>query len=138
MFNLRKLVQSSLSSDSELQELAAPNELVVFQRTGLEETVPPKTRPFILHTLGMTTPSGIRAIRAHNQYLTIWVHDDTGDYFRIDSIHARVKLVLEGLEPREQFYEMRMLDRSPDLSDLGLDTNVRYATYLVALSPGGL
>lgn len=138
MIDLRKKIYQLLTTDPDLEALAAPSELVVAQRSGLEETEPPKTRPFIIYNFGTTVPSGPSAVRAHNQYVQIWVHDTVGDYHRIDEMLGRIKVLMENAPAEEEFYEFRLLDLSPDLNDTGIDTNTRFAVFQAALSPGGL
>lgn len=138
MLDLRKKVFKLMAEDDELLAVVAPAELVVVQRSGFVDTAPTHVRPFIVYNFGISHPSGPSVLRAHNQYVQVWVHDRTGDYYRIDKMLDRIKVVLEAAEPEAEFYEFRMLDRSPDLSDTGLDTNVRYAVFQAAMSPGGL
>lgn len=138
MFDLRKKVYQLMVTDPVLQELSAPNELAVFQRSGNEQSEPPKTRPFVIYNLGITTPSGPSALRAHNRYVQVWVHDDPGDYHRIDQMLARIKEVFEAAPQEAEFYELRLVNDSPDLNDTGLDTIVKFAVFQAALSPGGI
>lgn len=70
--------------------------------------------------------------------MQVWIHDEPGDYHRIDQMLQRIKVVFEAAEAEDEFLELRQIDRSPDFNDLGLNTIVKYATFQAAVSPGGL
>ena len=127
MIDLRKVIFGALKGDPELQALVGDR---IFQRGSTLDGVPPTEQvPYIVYNLGQAFNKGPSALRALSQGLQVWVHDEPGDYHRIDTILARVKVVLEGVEAGDPvgFLEIRHFETSMDLWDNLLKHLVRYS-----------
>lgn len=134
MIDLRKIVFRALKADPELAELVGDR---IYQRGSTLEGIPPTdTVPYIVYNLGLSFPKGPSALRARTQSLQVWVHDEPGDYFRIDQILTRVKVVLESIDAGQEdgFLEIRFVEASQDLWDNLLKHLVRYSRHGATLT----
>lgn len=90
----------------------------------------PTERPFIQLRWGETSP-GLSTV--DNRVLAIWVHDQPGDYTRIDSIIRRIKQIFDGLTPVQHstgwLLEIEWVTDSDDLTDDGHGTITRTTTH---------
>jgi hypothetical protein len=136
MLDLRKVVFQALKGDPDLSELVEDR---IFQRSSLEEGVPPAQIPYIVYHFGESFGTGPTIIKAQRQTVQVWVHDRAGDYFRIDEILDRVKVVLEHIEEGDPdgFLGIRHLQTSPDLWDDLTKHIVRYGRYAATMSQSG-
>jgi hypothetical protein len=134
--DLRKVVFRALKGDSELQSLIADR---IFQRSSLEEGVPPAQIPYIVYHFSESFGTGPSILKAQRQTVQVWVHDKTGDYFRIDEILGRVKIILEHIEEGDPagFLGIRQTGLSPDLWDNLTKHIVRYGRYAATMSEVG-
>lgn len=134
--DLRKVVYQSLRADPELEALVGDR---IFQRSSLEEGVPPAQIPYIVYHFGESFGTGPTIIKARRQTVQVWVHDRTGDYFRIDEILDRVKKILEHVEEGDPdgFLGIRHLQYSPDLWDDLTKHIVRYGRFTATISEVG-
>jgi len=127
MVDLRKVIFRALKGDPELQSLVGER---IFQRGSTLDGIPPTDEvPYIVYNLGQGFVKGPSALKARQQGLQVWVHDEPGDYFRIDEILTRVKEVLEEVDAGAPigFLEIRQFETSQDLWDNLLKHLVRYS-----------
>lgn len=123
--DVRSWFYSLVTGDAELTALVGTR---VYPVNSLETT--PQV-PFLVYRLSVETP---RIALARNAPLQVWVHDDAGDYARIDNILNRVKEVLTSQSHTDNFLEARWLDNSEDLYDDGTKTITRYARFTIVRS----
>jgi hypothetical protein len=94
----------------------------------------PAVMPFLNLKWGPTTPApfGGSAIQTT---LTIWVHDKTGDYDRIDVICNRLRVLLPSLVGLPDMYDyvsqVAWTGDSSDLQDDGHRTVVRQSNFTI-------
>lgn len=136
MVDLRKVVFRALKDDPELSTFVEGR---IFQRSSLEEGVPPSQVPYIVYHFDESFNTGPSKIKARQQYVRVWVHDKTGDYFQIDEILDRVKIILEHIEEGDPagFLGIRHVGSSSDLWDNLTKHIVRYSRYSATLSQVG-
>lgn len=91
----------------------------------IEENV--KNRPFIIVKVGVELPGPFPGSTV--QSLTLWVHDDPGDYMKIDSILKATRDALEGAVPESGGVVCRWMGDSVDLADEGFKTICRNQTF---------
>ena len=134
--DLRKVVFRALKNDPELDTLVDGR---IFQRSSLQEGIPPTQIPYIVYHMNESFGVGPSIIKAQRQTVQVWVHDETGDYFRIDEILGRVKVVFEHLPEGTPagFLGIRHLQYSPDLWDDLTKHIVRYGRFAVTMSQVG-
>jgi len=115
MVDLRKVVFRALREDADLADLVGTR---IIQRSSTIEQ-PPTQVPYIVYNLGNRYNKGPSRLKASVQGIQVWVHDEPGDYFRIDQILQRVKVVLEELPEGtpDGFLGIRHLETSQDLWD---------------------
>jgi hypothetical protein len=136
--DLRKIFIDALVADSvEMTALGLPPGEVI-QRSGFENEVPTKARPFAAYYLGAEVPAGSATkLRATRISLLVWVHDKPGDYFAMNEIMDRIRYVLENQDPADDFMELRWMERSQDLSDTDMGTICRWDRYEAQFTPRG-
>lgn len=125
--DLRKIVFQALMADTELQDMVEGR---IYQRGSTIDGIPPTTiTPYIVYNMGQGFPKGPSVLKARTQSLQVWVHDEPGDYYKIDQILARVKVVLEAVEAGEEvgFLDIRHVETSQDLWDNLLKHLIRYS-----------
>lgn len=89
----------------------------------------PTTRPFI--TLRFM-PAIRNVVNGRNDEVVVWVHDEPGDYGRIDEALAAVRTVLDEHVPDlPGSIVVRWQGESQDLADDGYGTITRNASYLL-------
>ena len=92
----------------------------------------PDTVPFVVYVIGLQD-RGIGNVRRTT--VELWVHDEVGDYTRIDDVLDSVEDRMEELENLEGFgYRILTAEwqgRSGDLSDDALRTSTRNASFRV-------
>lgn len=136
MLDLRKVVFRALKNDPSLNGLVDGR---IYQRSSMEEGVPPGQIPYVVYNLGESFILRPSVIKAQRQTVQVWVHDQTGDYYRIDQILDRVKFILEHIQEGNPpgFLGIRLLQHSPDLWDNLTKHIVRYGRYAVTMSQVG-
>lgn len=106
-----------------------------FQANAVET---PQMRPFIV----IRWDEKVRAFADRGTYtVTVWVHDEPGDYGRIDKMLERIKFVLGNAMhvPGSDDRILTCVDWSGDSADLyddGWDTITKNAGFLVVSRPG--
>lgn len=84
-------------------------------------------RPFIMLRFGPTV-RGAYAGTSQTE-LQVWVHDEPGDYLRIQAILQAVRAALEGVVASAGAHVARWQGESQDLADDGYGTITRWASY---------
>ncbi len=86
----------------------------------------PEYRPFLQLRWGRND-IGLDVVTRRT--LNIWVHDEGGDYGRIDSIIFRLRLLLPSLEGTSNIMAAEWTGDSEDLIDDGHKTIARYTSF---------
>lgn len=92
----------------------------------------PEAKPF-----GVLLSEGpLPGVKTHRQYRSqLWVHDEPGDYTRIDNVLKEAENLLTAVLPRTLngvwLNDVQWLGVSGDLSDDARRTNVKYVTFLL-------
>lgn len=122
---MRRLIYSALTASAEFMALL-PGGLTGDR--SLVET--PEAKPFgVLMYEGPTSGS----VRIHRVTLRLWVHDEEGDYTRIDAALKTARSALAAAETMSlngvHLLEARWQGDSADLYDDARGTNVKNSTY---------
>lgn len=133
---MRTVVRAAIVADATLQGLGVA---VDGSNVLAGDIDTPTARPFLQLRWGEGMPGVGEGARRHDKRsLTIWVHDTPGDYARIDSIIARLKVVLYGISAVTYaggaISVIDWISDSDDLSDDGHETISRNTTYFIAAS----
>lgn len=129
---MRSLIRSRILADG---QLAAAGVLPAGTLAGQVDT--PTERPF-LNLIWGDTGEGLAVVK--RRLLTVWVHDNPGDYWRIDQILVRLRSVLTGIEATAWteaggqsgwVTAVRWEGDSGDLTDDGHGTIVRTSSYSI-------
>lgn len=122
---MRTRIRQALTSDAMLADLGL-NTVV----SGDADSV--QARPFINLRWGDTTP-GMGPVQRRN--LVVWIHDEPGDYDRIDQITRRIRDVLTGMygviTEQGSIVAIEWVTDSGDLSNETRRTILRTSTYQV-------
>lgn len=122
---MRTLIRQSLIASTELETLGVVPEAVM---AGDVDT--PEYRPFLNLRWNTTTP-GLATVDRRS--LVIWVHDEPGDYDRIDRIIREIKAIMTSLVGVAHAYGYLVVAEwsgdSEDLTDPGHGTITRTTTY---------
>jgi hypothetical protein len=130
--DLRRKITQALLADPFLQTMVGDR---VFQRMGVDELeVPPSVKPFIVYHFGSEIAGYPSALHGSERTFQVWVHDDPGDYWKIDQILDQAKIVLEAIEPENGLCEFRYFDKGPDLYDNVLKTIMRFSRFTATLT----
>ena len=89
------------------------------------------TKPYIIYSLGVSSTMGLHDEEdAEQQYLQIWIHDEPGDYSRIDRIadNLKVRLVGAGSAP-DRVMTILWLETSQEFDDETMETFYRYVRF---------
>ena len=131
MTQLRQHLYNLMVSDLPLKN--AVNS-VLLERGSFEVT--PETRPFLIYAFGIQRGEP-RWDRPRRLDLTVYVHDDVGDYLRIDSTMDKVDEALLSAPSSADgsgFISCDFLERSGDFQDDQLNTFYRFTRYQVVSS----
>lgn len=122
----RSWLYNTLLNDGPLSAVVADR---VIQGGGLRDAN--VTVPFIVYHLGNDTDENLAESgpAPHRQFFQVYVHDDSGDYTRIDNIGYLVKNALRNGTDRGDILTIRYLETSQDLSDETLNTIFRYLRF---------
>ena len=114
--------------------------LDVFPRESLHDTV--QRKPFIVYGLGNDTNEQLsedKNHKAHRQFFQIWIHDDGGDYTRIDDLVEIVVNLLQGqAAPSYDITNVHWLETRQEFSDQTFNTLFRYIRFQAIISKGAL
>lgn len=105
----------------------------VFQ-TGSVDTNP--VTPFIVYRQSGHFPGVTKRSKVRQQSLEIWVHDEPGDYSRIDGILNRIEQTFDAVvhasaAEGESIGSADFESRSPDLDDDGFGTICKMTNYTI-------
>lgn len=84
-------------------------------------------RPFI--TYRMHTHFPLNRGLGQREYSQVWVHDDPGDYMRIDDILGKIRRAVEAAPSEGEFLEARWIETGVDLKDDVMGTITRYIRF---------
>ena len=122
---MRAIVRSAIIADAQIQSdgIAAANAFAVDVDT-------PQQRPFLQLRWG-TNNIGLDVVT--KRFLVIWVHDEPGDYTRIDRILLRLREILPPLagttSGTQSILAVEWTGDSEDLTDDGHGTIARTASF---------
>lgn len=126
---LREWVYSRLTGYSPLVALNGDR---VWLATALESI--PSTKPFIIYRVGLSTSSlrGDGLTRVLSSPIQVFIHDDPGDYARIDQMLRMARVMLEGGSSSEHgIISCDWIEDSEDLRDDEFHTNLRWGRFQV-------
>lgn len=119
----------------------------ILSSSGIQEGMAVPDRPFIVIEVGIADPyegtreyavggpdAGPRVAMA--QRITIWVHNEPGDYEKVDTLMAAIKTRLLSAPPSvpDRILEARFVQESEDLPDVGLGTITRFSRWQIVTS----
>jgi hypothetical protein len=120
---MRALIYGALVNDSVLNGLGINSE-----NSFAIDVDTPQTRPFLQIRWGLNE-IGLKNTVVSRRTLTVWVHDEPGDYTRIDEILYRVKSLLPTLDGQSNglghVVSIEWTGDSEDLADDGHGTITR-------------
>lgn len=127
---MRSLVYDLLSKDAVFMGLLPGG---LHGDRGLNTIAPPRPFAVLMHEGPNPVPaSGFRLSQVRT---ILWVHDDVGDYTRIDSALKLAREIVLSAVPRTHqgvwLIEAEWLGDSPDLSDDVRGTNTKNAAFLL-------
>jgi hypothetical protein len=124
---MRALVMQAIVNDSTLNTLGVDEDSAF---SGDVDT--PQTRPFLQMRWGRNSV-GLDVVTRRD--VTIWVHDEPGDYGRIDSIILRLRQLLPELVGQSNglghLMAVEWINDSEDLADDGHGTIARTVSFLL-------
>ncbi|MGX9924107.1 hypothetical protein ACWIG4_30135 [Streptomyces sp. NPDC002248] len=94
-------------------------------------------KPYIVYTVGNSTDEGFSdpdSVQPHRQFFQVYIHDETGDYDRIDDIVRAVKNDFIHAVVRDNICGVSFLETSRDLDDPTLQTIMRYVRFQLAMA----
>jgi hypothetical protein len=124
---MRTLVRSAIIGDPTINGygIASANAFAVDVDT-------PTARPFLQLRWGVNAP-GLSVVT--RRFLVVWVHDEPGDYERIDSVIARLRTLLPSLAGTKNSFAsivaVEWTGDSEDLVDDGHKTFARTSSFTV-------
>lgn len=131
--DLRGIIFRALMDDPEIA--AEVGDRIVQRGSWDQDGIPaPTVLPYIVYDLSNEGSYGPSAMRATRRFFTVRVHDQLGDYFRIDQILQRVKVVLQDVDQQHELMQIRFIEKSQDLFDDLLDHLVRYSRFHATLT----
>lgn len=91
-------------------------------------------KPFGVFRIAMSSPGVTARSSSRPVSLEVWVHDNPGDYTRIDGMLNRIEAVFDSVVHAsavegESISQAQFMSRSPDLNDDGFDTICRMTNY---------
>jgi hypothetical protein len=91
---------------------------------------PPHEKPFVVIRMGIQNPTGpVYATGAMDVVFALWVHDDPGDYHRIDLVISECRKALLSASREPGFYEFRYLETGADLADDFMSTILKVCRF---------
>lgn len=127
MIDWRTWIFQKLSNSLYIAEMNVVDRPTVHASGSLEGT--PQRKPFLIITFGQEQVDRRDADQASvtSNFATLWVHDDPGDYLRIDSILIACQKELVGQVPGGIYAQWQ--GNSGDLADDVRGTIVRNSEY---------
>lgn len=131
---MRAVIRQAIIGDASLQALGVVPEGVL---SGDIDT--PAPRPFLNLKWGAKNPAPFGGA-AQRTTLAVWVHDEPNDYDRIESILARLRVLLTSLlglqDTSDYVSQIEWTGDGVDLKDDGHRTIVRVGNYTLNGSEG--
>lgn len=138
---IRELIWNALRSDTVLNGLGVAADGSNIWQADAVDTLPSK--PALVIRWGAAAPGvGERTtagwVGAGTQTMVVWVHDEIGDFDRIDKIITRIRTVLSGLVAQQGVVAGHTLicadwaGDSEDLRDDGYGTITRHSDWTIA------
>lgn len=124
---MRTWLFQTLSNDLDLQEIFGDR---MFQGESMPSSV--VTKPFLTYTIGNATDVLLSEDddTPERQFFQIYVHDEGGDYTRIDDAVALLKRKLRHRQSAEAgIIDIIYLETSRDLDDMTMNTILRYIRF---------
>jgi hypothetical protein len=124
---MRTILRSAILADAELNA-----EGIVSDRFFAVDVDTPQGRPFMQLRWGSNS-GGLDVVT--RRFLVIWVHDEPGDYSRIDRIIQRLRVLLSSLAgtsiESQSILAIEWTGDSEDLTDDGHQTIARNASFTI-------
>lgn len=137
---IRDIIWDSLRNDFVLNGLGVAADGSNIWQADTVDTL--HVKPALVVRWGTATPAvgertATRWTGAGTQTLQVWVHDDGGDFARIDAIIDRIRTVLSGLvgvpgASGERLIQADWAGDSGDLRDDGYGTITRHSDWIIA------
>lgn len=121
--NPRELITQALIADQYIDDDVDDR---VYQYNSVPD---PVMKPYIVVKFGVESAEPGWRAGPTQRPIQVWVHDDPGDFSRIDRVLQRTKTVLQSLPNKDEFLELRFVDTSRDLDDTALGVITKYSTY---------
>jgi hypothetical protein len=88
-------------------------------------------KPFMVYHIGNDTSEMLTDTHpAHRIFFQVYIHDEPGDYVRIDDLGDRTKELLAGrVSAQDNIQLTRFLERSQDLKDETFNTIFNYLRF---------
>lgn len=88
-------------------------------------------RPLIALRAHTDFPVGGHSGRSfgRREYLQVWVHDNPGDYLRIDEVLRLCRNALEAVPHSDDFLEAKWIETGVDLRDDRMESITRYSRF---------
>lgn len=126
----RDFVYSVMASSAGVSSLVGDR---IFQQGSLlhAQTI----KPYIVYTMGNATDEGMDDpdnFMPARQYFQIYIHDEVGDYSRIDQVVEELKKAFTTAMPEGNVCGIQYLETSRDLDDPTLESIMRYVRFQLA------
>lgn len=105
----------------------------VYQQGSLAEA--PRFKPFLIYTMGNITDEGMSdpdAFQPSRQFFQVYIHDEVGDYSKIDDLVKIIRDVFLTAGLPDDVSGLQYLETSRDLDDPTLQTIMRYMRFQLA------
>ena len=92
-------------------------------------------KPYLVYRMGNNTDEGMAdpdSKRPGRQFFQVYIHDEVGDYTRIDDIVKHLKDAFLAAQPSGDVCGIQYLETSGDLDDPTLESIMRYARFQLA------
>jgi hypothetical protein len=126
---MRALIYGAIIADSTLNGLG-----ITDANSFAVDVDTPQTRPFLQLRWGVNQPA-LSQTQIGRRLLTIWAHDQPGDYTKIDAIITRLRSLLPTLEGMSNgsghLIAVEWSGDSEDLSDDGHRTIARWTSFSI-------
>lgn len=140
---MRAFLYDTLTQSTELQtELGAADAAAMANRVTprqAQETIN-LPKPFLVYGLGNDTNEDLAEDddhEAHRQFFQIWIHDEGGDYTKIDDIVDIVKKLFHGAShAASKISQIRWLETSQEFANETYNTLFRYIRFQAIISKG--
>lgn len=126
----RTFVYSMLTTHAPLTALVGNR---VYQQNSLLSAQ--TTKPYLVYTFGNNTDEGMGdpdSFRPGRQFGQVYIHDEPGDYSRIDDIVVALKNAFLATPPSGNVCGIQYLETSRDLDDSTLESIMRYVRFQLA------